>query len=171
MVSYWRYYFSFHLPPLSRKVDPDDDNDINTNKYSYRHLWGYPKVGEIVILQSPVRERELVIKRVIALEGDTVLPRTNNNYATAAQPVTIPKGYLWIEGDNCNISNDSNSYGPVPVGLFRGVVTHIIWPPAKFASLTRQLPQHHLSSSPLLTPPSSSPISTSTSTSTVPQQR
>ena len=31
----------------------------------------------------------------------------------------IPRGHIWLEGDNKAVSVDSNSYGPVPYGLIR----------------------------------------------------
>ena len=32
----------------------------------------------------------------------------------------IPKGHVWLLGDNPNYSKDSRDYGPVPYGLIRG---------------------------------------------------
>lgn len=32
----------------------------------------------------------------------------------------IPKGHVWIEGDNAARSHDSRDFGPVPFGLIRG---------------------------------------------------
>lgn len=36
----------------------------------------------------------------------------------------IPRGHLWLVGDNPENSTDSRSYGPVPVGLVRGKVCY-----------------------------------------------
>lgn len=47
----------------------------------------------------------------------------------------IPKGHVWIEGDNKLLSNDSRNFGPVPVGLIHGIVEARIWPPNKFQRL------------------------------------
>ena len=32
----------------------------------------------------------------------------------------VPKGHLWLEGDNPTRSQDSRQFGPVPFGLIRG---------------------------------------------------
>ncbi|CAJ0844539.1 16125_t:CDS:2 [Entrophospora sp. SA101] len=36
--------------------------------------------------------------------------------------INVPKGHIWIQGDNMNNSIDSRSYGPVPHALIRGRV-------------------------------------------------
>lgn len=33
--------------------------------------------------------------------------------------IIVPKGHLWIEGDNSDNSIDSRTYGPVPMGLIQ----------------------------------------------------
>lgn len=44
--------------------------------------------------------------------------------------VQVPVNHVWVEGDNrdANKSLDSNTYGPIPVNLIQGKVTHILWP-------------------------------------------
>lgn len=32
----------------------------------------------------------------------------------------IPKGHVWLEGDNSARSLDSRSFGPIPYGLIKG---------------------------------------------------
>lgn len=32
----------------------------------------------------------------------------------------VPKGHVWIQGDNIYASNDSRYFGPVPYGLIQG---------------------------------------------------
>ena len=54
----------------------------------------------------------MVIKRVIALEGDTVI--TKSPYPFPKE--TVPVGHVWVEGEHpegTRHSNDSNLYGPV----------------------------------------------------------
>ena len=56
----------------------------------------------------------MAIKRVIALEGDTV--ETKKPYPFPRE--TVPLGHVWVEGEhpeNNRWSADSNFYGPVGV--------------------------------------------------------
>ncbi len=43
-------------------------------------------------------------------------------------PVHIPPGHMWIQGDNMSNSRDSRLYGPIPMGLIRGVVRAKLFP-------------------------------------------
>ncbi len=73
---------------------------------------------------SPHNPEKLVIKRVIALEGDIVYTRAPCPLAT----VQVPVNHVWVEGDNRDNSFDSNSYGPIPMSLIQGKLTHVLWP-------------------------------------------
>ena len=94
------------------------------------------KRGDIVALTSPNNQNVSFIKRVIGLEGDVVeTPRYRHSY------VYIPRGHCWVEGDNSRSSLDSNSFGPVSLGLVKGRATHIVWPPKRWQSLEHILPE------------------------------
>ena len=43
----------------------------------------------------------------------------------------IPKGHMWIEGDNRSNSVDSRTYGPVPMGLIEAKVKARLFPFAR----------------------------------------
>lgn len=64
---------------------------------------------------------------------------TNSTSASNASqtPVIkdIPRGYVWIEGDNTANSADSRYYGPIPIGLIRSRVVCRIWPLTEFRLL------------------------------------
>lgn len=65
------------------------------------------------------------VKRVIGLEGDVV--HTRKPYPTPY--VRVPPGHMWVEGDaGEGKSLDSNTYGPVSIGLVTGQLTHILLP-------------------------------------------
>ncbi|KAF8397302.1 hypothetical protein HHK36_016215 [Tetracentron sinense] len=89
---------------------------------------------------SPSNHREKHIKRLIALPGDWI--RTPNSYDT----LKIPEGHCWVEGDNSASSLDSRSFGPIPLGLMCGRVTHIVWPPQRIGEVERRIPEGRLSS-------------------------
>ncbi|XP_053681044.1 uncharacterized protein LOC128731913 [Anopheles nili] len=46
--------------------------------------------------------------------------------------VTVPRGHLWIEGDNVQNSSDSRNYGPVPIGLVKSRAVCRLWPLNEF---------------------------------------
>lgn len=70
--------------------------------------------GELINFVSPMNPKVLACKRVIGLPGDQVLLR--------GEPVDVPSGYLWVEGDNHEVSVDSRVYGPIPMGLVQGKI-------------------------------------------------
>lgn len=62
--------------------------------------------GDIIVYISPKNPNELLIKRVIALEGDVVDLDTDSCYPLTR--LRIPSGHIWVHGDNRAISVDSN---------------------------------------------------------------
>nr|XP_027086277.1 mitochondrial inner membrane protease subunit 1-like isoform X2 [Coffea arabica] len=87
--------------------------------------------GDVVLIRSPEEPRKVVIKRIVGVEGDAV----GNEEATAV----VPKGHIWIEGDNKHNSRDSRQFGPVPYGLLEGRVFWVMWPPEDFGSVGRKV--------------------------------
>ena len=102
------------------------------------------------------------IKRVIGLPGDHVACCTNGRVTVNGVPleetpylfpgaspsadpfsVTVPRGRLWVMGDNRAISDDSRGHmfsgfpedGTVPVTEVAGRAFLIIWPPSQFGDL------------------------------------
>lgn len=91
--------------------------------------------GDVVVFRSPTEHRSLLVKRLIALPGDWI-------QVPAAQEIRqIPVGHCWVEGDNPDVSWDSRSYGPIPLGLMQGRVTHIVWPPNRIGPVERKIPE------------------------------
>ncbi|XP_060741404.1 mitochondrial inner membrane protease subunit 2 isoform X3 [Tachysurus vachellii] len=54
--------------------------------------------------------------------------------------VRVPDGHLWIEGDHQGHSFDSNTFGPVSLGLLHGRASHIIWPPNRWQRIRPCVP-------------------------------
>nr|XP_058929519.1 mitochondrial inner membrane protease subunit 2 isoform X2 [Kogia breviceps] len=101
--------------------------------------WGWNTRFLLCDLGSPKNPEQKIIKRVIALEGDIVKTMGHKN-----RYVKVPRGHIWVEGDHHGHSFDSNSFGPVSLGLLHGHATHILWPPERWQKLESVLPPERL---------------------------
>lgn len=71
----------------------------------------------------------MIVKRIVAVEGDHVQTRQPYPFPTAQVPV----GHVWVEGDHPEDKKtlDSNTYGPVAKSLIVGKVKAVVWPWSK----------------------------------------
>lgn len=103
-----------------------------------------PRRGDIVVLKLPERSDELLIKRVIGLPGERVEIRDGNIYIDGAplqepylaqktpgvmRPEIVPPFHIFVLGDNRAASNDSRSFGMVPLKAVIGRAWFSYWPP------------------------------------------
>ena len=104
-----------------------------------------PEKGEIVILKDPEKKEDELVKRIIATEGDTVQIKWGkiflNDYEFKdsfsnkaiifyvnkeetlwfnenGNKIKVPKGYVWVIGDNREIS----CYGLVEISKIQGKI-------------------------------------------------
>lgn len=120
---------------------------IIVDKWSHRsHLGRRLQKGDIVTVLRPDVLGRRQTKRITAMEGDTVtytIPFTDQQektvmvcpLSTASQPRTrlmhtqkVPRGHVWVEGDNPLQSHDSKHYGAISMNLVEGRVLCQIWP-------------------------------------------
>ncbi|KAI3980377.1 hypothetical protein MKX01_003916 [Papaver californicum] len=116
------------LPTLSIRGDL-----LLTEKISTR--LGKVNNGDIVLVRSPENPKRILSKRILGMEGDTVTYLVDPQYSEKCRTITVPKGHIWIQGDNIYASRDSRQFGPVPYGLVQGKVFWRIWPIDGFGSL------------------------------------
>ncbi|ERN05553.1 hypothetical protein AMTR_s00007p00265900 [Amborella trichopoda] len=105
-------------PSMAPTLNNDGDVLI-VERLSSRHGRIYP--GDIVIACSPQNPNIKICKRVIGLEGDHISFHPNVG-SRKVITVTVPKGHVWLQGDNIMHSQDSRHYGPVPFALLKGKV-------------------------------------------------
>jgi signal peptidase I len=112
-------------------------------KLSYR--FHGPERFDIVVLKMPEQSDTMLIKRVVGLPGETVEIRDGGVYIDGerlkepftdeeTQPgrfgeVTVPPLHIYVLGDNRDRSNDSRSFGPVPIDNVVGRAWLSYWPP------------------------------------------
>lgn len=78
--------------------------------------------GELITLCSPIEPSKSICKRIIGLPGDVVCVDPLGQLAPSTEHVVVPKGHVWISGDNASASRDSRHYGPVSMSLIRARV-------------------------------------------------
>ncbi|XP_062869218.1 mitochondrial inner membrane protease subunit 1 [Trichomycterus rosablanca] len=107
-------------------------HDVVFSERISRHLYRIQK-GDVVIAKSLFDPNMNICKRVIGLEGDKVC--TSGPSDSFKTHTFVPRGHVWLEGDNLGNSTDSRSYGPVPYALIRGRVWYKVWPHHSVGSL------------------------------------
>jgi len=111
---------------------------------------GKPHRGEIVVFVSPVDRHTDLIKRIVAVEGDTVEIRNKQLYVNGERvkdshayfsirrinpnsprdnygPITVPKGKFFVLGDNRDHSYDSRFWGFGNVSDIKGRAMFVYW--------------------------------------------
>jgi signal peptidase I len=128
---------------LGQSMEPTLHNTdrVVVEKVTYSLLHG-PRRGDIVVIDLPAEE-ELLIKRVIGLEGETIEVRGGEVYINgdllveewtfrlgggSYGPATVPPAHVFVLGDNRGASNDSRSFGPVAIDCLVGRAWLSYWP-------------------------------------------
>lgn len=140
--------------PTGSMIPTIEINDrVLAEKISYRFI-RQPEYSDIVVFDDPTKAHPQLIKRVIATEGQTVDIRDGMVYVdnkkldepylhgvrtepegSVPLPLKVPKGYVWVMGDNRPNSGDSRFIGPQPVTAIQGRAIWTYWPLTRFGPL------------------------------------
>lgn len=119
------------------------DQRLVVEKVSYR--FHGPRRGDIVVIRVPSQGEDLLIKRVVGLPGETVNIHDGQVYVDGqlldepyaigdtrqgrvGQSITVPALQVFVMGDNRAHSNDSRTFGPVPIENIVGRAWLSYWP-------------------------------------------
>jgi inner membrane protease subunit 2 len=123
-------------PALNPKVDSNISDERGNNKIQDIVLMdcisanqNFLERGDVIVLDNPHQRKKKIVKRLVALPGDWVKTRKGDLKH-------VPKGKVWVEGDNFKYSTDSEKYGPIPISMVKAKVSWIIWPPSRWGKVT-----------------------------------
>jgi signal peptidase I len=111
-----------------------------------------PRRGDVIVFQFPQDPSKDFIKRCIATGGETVEVKEKQVYVNGRKldepyarhtdpnirpagfdfrdnfgPFTVPKGEMFMMGDNRDNSNDSRYWGTLPMDLVKGRAMFLYW--------------------------------------------
>lgn len=164
---------AFFIPSASMRDTLLEGDRVMVNKLAYR--FGDPGHGDVVVFDSPLGAPSddenllgavfrnigeslglstpdtALIKRVIALGGDTIEIRDNTVFVNGSPidepylsptvqmpdfgPLEVPADHMFMMGDNRNQSEDSRRFGPVPESSVIGRAFVRVWPPSRWGGL------------------------------------
>jgi signal peptidase I len=111
-----------------------------------------PRRGDVIVFQFPQDPSKDFIKRCVAVGGETVEIKEKQVYVNGRRidepyvrhtdpnirpagfdfrdnfgPFTVPKGEMFMMGDNRDNSNDSRYWGTLPMDLVKGRAMFLYW--------------------------------------------
>lgn len=140
----------FEVPSASMETTIMTGDRLFAEKVSYH--FEDPKAGDIVVFSDPQVPSRVLVKRVIATEGQVVsmsdgvlyvdgvaqsepyvtgetypLSQTAGN-VSISYPYIVPEGEVWVMGDNRENSSDSRYFGSIDENTIFGKAVFTYWP-------------------------------------------
>jgi signal peptidase I len=142
---------TYSIPSVSMVPTLKVGDRILVDKLSY-HLHPVHR-GDVLVFATPPKEVPILmvkdlVKRVIGLPGETISSGPHGEVLVNGKKISqpwltaparanpgppirtqvIPKGDMFVMGDNRGLSDDSRDYGPVPESLIVGRALFGFWP-------------------------------------------
>ena len=152
-------FVPYEIPSGSMEQTIKTGDMVFSEKMSY--YFRTPGRGDIVTFNDPEVAGRTLIKRVIAVGGQSVDLIDGSVYVDAQKldepytsgkesyplshtasgvdvtfPYTVPEGHLWVMGDNRTASQDSRYFGSIPIDSVTGRAAMIYWPFNDFTLLS-----------------------------------
>ena len=141
---------AFWIPSGSMIPTLQINDRVLVNKFIYRFT--EPERRDIIVFQSVESADQDLIKRVVGLPGDEIAVRNGKLFVNGEpqkEPYTnkklpdvsffaqrtVPKGHVFVMGDNRSNSQDSRVFGPLPKKNIEGEAFLRFWPPGRIGLL------------------------------------
>jgi len=144
----------FVIPTGSMIPTIEIGNRVLAEKLTFRFSRP-PRYDDIVVFADPKGQHPALIKRTIAVGGQTVDLRDGFVYVDGVKlsepythgqrsdpldssityPYRVPDGNIWVMGDNRTNSGDSRYFGPIALSAVQGHAVWTYWPPKAFGEL------------------------------------
>lgn len=131
---YWTGYDIYFIP--TKSMIPV----LNPGDYILVDTWSYhssaPKNGDIALFISPEHKNRTLIKRILAIPGDTVvnngykpyiISSINTSSIASAMHINLKSELYFVLGDNLFHSRDSRFFGPISIDAIIGSAKVILY--------------------------------------------
>jgi len=150
------HQFVFNLSKVegdSMQPTLENNERLFVNKIIY--LMKEPDYNEVVILKDPRGGKQYLVKRVVAVSGDTVEIRDQHLYINGQRvdeaytvtriegqdygPIIVEEDHFFVMGDNRlygeSLDSRDNGIGTIHTDLIKGRAEFILWPITKMDKL------------------------------------
>ncbi len=138
--------FTLFLRPITVEGSSMKPTLLNGDEVVVSDLFYHPAAGDIVVLRQKRYSETPLVKRIIALGGDTVdidfdagvvyvngiaqeedyIAEKTHDRENFEGPLTVPEGCVFVMGDNRNASTDSRS-SAIGVVDERSIIGKVFW--------------------------------------------